>query len=144
MMSWNAASVWRVLLIWGLGGFLANVAWEMLQMPLYKDFEGGWGSCLAAALGDVAILAGLYVFMACAAESWLWFRSLGYRRQIALAAAGFLVAVVIELRALAEGSWIYAAAMPLVPFFGVGWVPILQMIVIPLGLAWLSHSWVRK
>jgi hypothetical protein len=131
-------------MVWVGGGLGANFAWEMLQMPLYGKFQGGWWRCFQATLGDVVILAVLYCLMACAAESWLWFRRLSAWRQIALAAMGFLVAVVIELQALAEGRWNYEAAMPLVPLFEVGWLPVLQMIVIPLGLAWLSRAVIQK
>lgn len=129
----------KIVAVWAGGGLAANFAWEMLQMPLYGKFQGGWWRCFQASLGDVLLLAGLYVLMACAADSWLWFRRPSPRRQIALAAAGFLIAAVVELRALAQGTWSYEPAMPLVPFLEVGWLPVLQMILIPAGLALLSR-----
>ena len=138
MMSQTLFRIWAV---WAGGGLVANFAWEMLQMPLYGGFRDSWWRCFVAALGDVAILALLYGLMACAAEDWRWFQRLSRWRLLLLALLGFLVALVIELRALLEGAWSYSAAMPRVPFLGVGWVPVLQMILIPLGLAWLSHSW---
>jgi len=131
----------RTCLIWAGGGLVANFAWEMLQMSLYGNFEGGWWTCFLASLGDVALLALLYGLMACAAEDWIWFVRLSRWRLLLLAVLGFLVATVIELRALLEGAWIYRAGMPRVPLLNVGLVPVLQMILIPLGLAWLSHSW---
>ncbi|MFL6289268.1 MAG: hypothetical protein ACJ759_00040 [Thermoanaerobaculia bacterium] len=130
--------------IWVGGGLVSNFAWEMLQMSLYGKFEGGWWGCFQAALGDVVILALLYGLMACAAEGWAWFERLSRWRLLLLALLGFLVAVVVELRALLEGAWSYSAAMPRMPFLNVGWIPVLQMIVIPLGLARLSHTWARK
>jgi hypothetical protein len=131
----------RIFLLWGAGGLLANFAWEMLQMPLYGKLEGGWLRCAQASLGDAVILALLYGLMACAAEDWIWFRRLSRQRLLLLAVLGLLVSTVIELRALLRGIWSYAA-MPRIPFLGVGWVPVLQMILIPLGLSWLSRSWV--
>ena len=140
-----AFSTWgRIGVVWVVGGLASNFSWEMLQMPLYGKFGGGWWRCLQAALGDVALLALLYGLMACAAESWTWFERLSRWRLVLLALLGFLVAVVVELRALLEGAWSYLPAMPRMPLLSVGWTPVLQMIVIPLGLAWLSHSWVRK
>ena len=139
------SSPWgRIGVVWIGGGLVANFAWEMLQMPLYGKFGGGWWRCFQAALGDVALLAVLYGLMACAAETWTWFERLSRWRLLLLALLGLLVAVVVELRALSEGGWSYHAAMPRMPLLNVGWIPVLQMIVIPLGLAWLSHSWVRK
>lgn len=133
----------RIALVWAGGGLAANFAWEMLQMPLYGKFSGGWWRCFQAALGDVALLALLYGLMACAAEDWVWFGRLSRRRLLLLAGLGFLVATVVELRALLEGAWSYRAAMPRVPFLNVGWAPVLQMILIPFGLAWLSHAWTQ-
>jgi hypothetical protein len=134
----------RIGMVWVGGGLLANFAWEMLQMPLFGKLGDGWWRCFQAALGDVALLGLLYGLMACAAETWAWFERLSRWRLLLLALLGFLLAVVVELRALLEGVWSYRAAMPRMPLLNLGWTPVLQMIVIPLGLAWLSYSWVRK
>ena len=134
----------RIGVVWVGGGVISNFAWEMLQMPLYGKFQGGWWRCFQAALGDVALLALLYGLMACAAEAWIWFERLSRWRLLLLAGLGFLVATVVELRALLDEAWSYRAAMPRIPFLNVGWAPVLQMILIPLGLAWLSHAWVRR
>src|SRR5882724_5044804 len=131
----------RILTVWIGGGLVANFTWEMLQMPLYGKFEDGWRRCFQAALGDVAILAVLYALMACAAEDWAWFGALSRRRLLLLAVLGSLVAVILEQRALLAGVWSYRGGMPRVPFVGVGWPPILQMILIPMGLAVLSRFW---
>lgn len=128
----------RLLTIWIGLGFLANFAWEMLHMRLYAGSPESWQRCASAAAVDVAVLAALYAVMAAAAGSWLWFRGAALPRAIALAAIGSLAAVAIELRALANGRWSYADSMPVVPFLDVGWSPVLQMVVIPLGLSWLS------
>ena len=129
----------RVLAIWIGIGFIANYAWEMLQMPLYDGMTDGWARCAHAAVSDVAVLAFLYAVMAAAAASWLWFRESPIPRSLALAAIAFLTAVLIELRALAAGKWSYADEMPLVPPFEVGLSPLVQMVVIPLALTWLSR-----
>jgi hypothetical protein len=127
--------------LWAGGGLAANYAWEMLQMPLYEGFEhgAGWRECFVAALGDVAILAVLYLAMAALTRSWLWFQRLGPGRAALLAAAGALAAILVELQALAAGRWSYAPAMPRLPVLNVGWVPVLQMVLIPLVLALLSR-----
>ena len=136
------SSPWgRVALVWGGIGLGANFVWEMLQMPLYEKLEGAWWRCFRASLGDVVLLVLLYGLMACAAEDWLWFQQLSRWRLLLLGLLGFLVATVVELRAFAEDAWSYRNAMPLIPFLNVGWIPVLQMILIPLGLAWLGHSW---
>ena len=129
----------RLAGVWIGVGFLANYAWEMLQMPLYAGMSNGWVRCAHAAASDVAVLAFLYGVLAAASARWLWFRDAIVPRGAALATIGFLTAVLIELRALAAGEWSYTEQMPLVPPFGVGLSPVLQTMVIPLGLAWLSR-----
>lgn len=129
----------RVAGVWIGIGFLTNYAWEMLQMPLYAGMSNGWVRCAHAAASDVAVLAFLYGVAAAAAARWVWFRDAIVPRAAALATVGFLAAVLIELRALAAGEWSYTAEMPLVPAIGVGLSPVLQMMVIPLALTWISR-----
>lgn len=109
-----------------------------------ESSRGGWWRCFQASLGDVAILAVLYGLMACAAEDWIWFERLSPWRLFLLAALGFLVAVLIEQRALSTGAWSYRPTMPRVPFLDAAWPPVLQMILIPLGLAGLSRFGVLR
>ena len=134
----------RLAGVWIGVGFLANYVWEMLHMPLYAGMSNGWVRCAHAAASDVAILGFLYGVVAAAAARWLWFRSAIVPRGAALATIGALAALLIELRALAAGEWAYAEAMPLVPALGVGISPVLQMVVIPLALAWLSRVTTRR
>lgn len=134
----------RLAWIWLGGGWLLNLAWEVGQGPLYEG-HSGWGRhllfCARASFADVAIVAGLFLLMACAAASPWWSAShLGFRLP-ALAAAGFVSAEAIELRALALGKWVYSPAMPRVPTVGVGLAPVLQMVLIPVVLALAAHRW---
>ena len=133
----------RLAGIWIGIGFVANYVWEMLHMPLYAGMSNGWVRCAHAAASDVAILVFLYAVVAAAAARWLWCRDAIVPRGVALATIGALTAVLIELRALAAGEWTYTEAMPLVPALGVGLSPVLQMVVIPLALAWLSRAVTR-
>lgn len=128
-----------MLAIWIGCGFAANYAWEMVHMRLFVGMRDGWLRCAFAAAADVAVLAFLYAVMAAAGGSLLWFREKPIVRAIALAAIGGLAAATIELRALAAGAWSYDSAMLLVPVLHVGLSPVLQMVMIPLGLTWLSR-----
>jgi hypothetical protein len=116
----------------------------MLQSPLYAmagSFEQqAWG-CFVASLKDLVIMAGLYGILVLLTWERYWFLRLGGSRLLLLAVAGFVVAIFIEWRALAGGKWGYSSEMPRVPLIGVGWSPVLQMVLIPLALAWLSHVW---
>lgn len=139
--AFDARTAW----IWIAGGWALNFAWEVLQGPLYVG-HAGFGphlwACFTASLADVVIVAGLYVFVAAAAADLRWYAAPRFApRLAALAAAGFVTAVVIELRALDLGKWSYAEAMPRVPELDVGLSPILQMVLIPSVLALASRRW---
>ena len=135
--------LWRALLLWVVAGLVFNFTWEMLQRPLYVaqgSFEQDVWHCFGASLWDVVLLAGLYALLSLATRERCWFVRLGGGQLLLLAAAGFAIAVFIEWRALGSGKWGYAPEMPRVPGLDVGWSPVLQMVLIPLALAWLSHA----
>lgn len=137
----------QTLLLWMGAGFAFNFVWEILQLPLYAgqgSFEQHAWLCFVASLWDVGLLAGLYLFLCLATRERYWFLQLGGVRLLLLAVAGFAISVFIELRALASGKWGYSPQMPRVPGLGVGWSPVLQMVLIPPALAWLSHAWARR
>jgi hypothetical protein len=138
-------SVKRLAAIWLGVGWPLNLTWEVSQAAWFAvpgDSSRHLLFCVEASVVDVLILAGLFLFMAAAAESWLWWQG-GAARLAALAGAGFAAAALIEVRALAAGAWIYSDGMPLVPGLGVGWSPILQMMLIPVLLAILSRRFAR-
>lgn len=131
-------------MLWTVGGWLANALWEVAQLPLYTasaEPSGHLLKCLRAAVDDVGILALLYGAMALAARQLDWWRQFSLPRAILLAGIGVAVAILIEMRALEAGRWAYSASMPLVPGVGVGWSPVLQMVVIPIVLVALSRWW---
>ncbi|HVT60720.1 MAG TPA: hypothetical protein VHR45_20275 [Thermoanaerobaculia bacterium] len=129
----------RLLALWLGLGLVVNFTWEMAQMSLYGNADVGWRHCFVASLEDVALLGALYLVAACAAQEWAWFARFGPWRWLALAANGALVAVLIEQRAMLAGTWSYAPGMPRLPLLGVGLVPVLQMTILPVGLAALSY-----
>lgn len=134
----------RLAAVWLGGGWALNLVWEVAQGPLYEG-HAGWGAhlwfCVRASLADVLIVAGLFGFMAAAAADLGWYRSRVGLRLVALAAAGAVTAVAIELRALDLGKWTYAETMPLVPVLDVGLSPVAQMVLIPVALTLASRRW---
>ena len=127
---------------WLAGAWAFNLPWEIAQRPLYSGYQG-FGphlkGCFVASLGDVAIFAGLFGFMAAATGSRRWFEG-SRARFLTLAAAGITLAAAIEYRALYLGKWSYSENMPLVPVLELGLSPVLQMVVGPVALALLSRQ----
>lgn len=124
--------LWRL----GLTALALNLGWEWGHLPAYlcptRNVTETLGLLLSAAAGDIALVFGL------AALGWLVQRKPicplrpTLRRAVTFVGAGAGAAMAIELAALATGRWSYSDLMPLVPGLGVGWLPVLQMMLLPL------------
>jgi hypothetical protein len=120
-----------------------NFGWEMAQAYLYAPMgtigKATW-ECVAASFGDV------FIVLAIAGITSLVFGGTGWlvqRRPAAFATAAFLgaaVAIVIEWRALGAGQWAYSPWMPILPGIGVGFVPVLQMMLLPSAIFLLART----
>lgn len=116
---------------------IANLGWEVVQLPLYTVWRTGTPGALTydvihCTLGDVLLLgATLFVALLLAGDrAWPW-RS--YVR-VALLAGVFGIAFTIFsewLNVEVLRSWAYAPEMPLLPLLGTGLSPLLQWVIIP-------------
>ncbi len=124
------------LAIVSIVAFVIHFVWESVQLPLYVEYgalEGPLPITVSAALGDV-----LYTMVALVVATLL--RStrnpldgLNSSVYVGYAALGFLIALMVEYKALALHRWAYTAAMPLL--FGVGLSPLVQMtVLLPLSV----------
>jgi hypothetical protein len=116
---------------------IANLGWEVLQLPLYTLWQTATLRVLADAVvhctaGDVILLAAAPSISLLAAGDRGW-PGRSYAR-IALLATLLGIAFTIFsewLNVEVRRSWAYAPAMPLLPLFGTGLSPLLQWVVIP-------------
>ena len=123
---------------------LLNFPWEILQAPLYAGMAQAphsqvTKSCLQASVGDAVIMLLAYGAVAVVARSRRWVVAAS-RWQLALfTLIGVAVTAAIEWLATRGhwiGNWNYLPAMPLVPGTGIGLVPLLQWVVLPLLTVW--------
>ena len=112
----------KKLLIIFASAFLLNFLCEHLHSFLYVSYRGGeiTGAILArAALFDAVVIT---IF----ALPFILFST--YRRGYTLFIVVCVIfAVALEKWALGTGRWIYADAMPLVPYLSVGLTPAIQL-----------------
>lgn len=116
---------------------VANLGWEMVQLPLYTIWRTGTPAELTYAVihctaGDVIqVGAALLVALLLAGDrAWPW-RS--YVRVTLLATVvGIAFTIFSEwVNVEVRRSWGYAPEMPLLPFLGTGLSPLLQWVIIP-------------
>ncbi|MCT9000274.1 hypothetical protein [Chelativorans intermedius] len=129
---------------------VANLAWEVLHLPLYTLWaEGTAGDAAFAALhctgGDLLIaLSSLMLALFLAGDSdWPQHR---YRTVAGLAIIfGFVYTVFSEwLNTVIRESWAYSELMPVIPGIEIGLSPLAQWIVIPLLGFWWARPMARN
>ena len=117
-----------------LFAFFFNVAWEILQIPLFKGGVYEWHHilfCALASVADVIMVLLIYFGFALIYKNALWVKNLNTNRVILLILAGGAGAVLAEVWQVSIGTWSYASAMPLIPVVNVGLSPVLQFMLLP-------------
>ena len=124
--------------------FVLNFIWEMLQMPLYtgvmqKPYSESVVICLLATAGDVAIMLGAFWLLALLAHSRHWVSGSDSKQVVQFTAIAFVIGIAAEEVAIKPlHSYSYNSRMPIVPVLGMGLVPLLQWILLPLAVFFLS------
>jgi hypothetical protein len=130
----------RGYLLWAV---LANLGWEIIQLPLYtiwheRDLAYNVYAVLHCTAGDV-IIAGATLIIALALVGGGRWPADGFGPVLLAATAGGLGYTVYSewLNTGVRLAWAYSDWMPVVPGLGTGLAPLLQWLVLPpLGL-WL-------
>lgn len=128
-----------------LFAFLLNVPWEFLQVPLYVSMPTlpHWQAvqvCMQAALGDVLIALTGYWAVAAWRRRRSWLRDYGAKEILGFVLVGVGLTVALEWYAtLASQRWEYAPLMPTVPLLGTGISPLLQWLILPPLILWISR-----
>jgi hypothetical protein len=137
-------AVWQVLFVIYLVAVATNYVWELAQSALFvPGSDGGniWLHCFIASLGDGVMVLLLY------AVGWLtsgtrdWFTRPTARHYAAVLGAGALLALLVEAGAVhVLQRWSYGEGMPRLPGLEIGLVPIMQMIVLPPLVFWITGA----
>lgn len=133
----------KYILITIVFAFLLNLAWELIQIPLYKnpvyDIDH-IAFCTLASLADVLMVLLLYFGLALIFKDPFWIQFLKLHRIVIVVLTGGAGAVLSEMRHLSLGSWGYNDSMPLIPVVNVGMSPVLQFMMLPLLVYFLSFK----
>ena len=124
---------------------VANLAWEVVQLPLYTIWTAGTAGEIAFAVihctgGDLLIATASLV------GALLVFGRLTWPRERYVAVAGAAVTAGVAYTIFSEwlntkvrGSWAYSELMPTLPLFDVGLSPVAQWVLIPTTGFWLAR-----
>lgn len=123
---------------------LLNFAWEILQAPLFVGMAEMphaqvTKACLQATFGDAVIMLFAHGVVAVAVRSRRWMLASKGWQLPSFIAVGVSITAAIEwlaTRGYWMAGWNYLPTMPLVPGTGIGLMPLLQWIVVPLLTVW--------
>ncbi|KXK00554.1 MAG: hypothetical protein UZ03_NOB001002719 [Nitrospira sp. OLB3] len=116
---------------------LVNAPWEVAQSQanLYVGRDGGgfpWWHCALMGLGDGVLVLAIFFMGRIACGRWEWFERPGLKGYATMLVSGLVISVATEwLMVYVAFRWAYQDSMPVVPGFGVGIAPIIQMLVLP-------------
>lgn len=117
---------------------VANLAWEILQLPLYTIWTTGTAREVVFAVvhctgGDVLIALTALTLALVAVGTKDWPAESHQRVMFVTVVLGVGYTIFSEwLNIVVRANWAYAPSMPIVPIINTGLSPLLQWIVIPL------------
>ena len=130
------------MLVVSVVSFSLHYVWEQLHIPLYTSYEGltVMPIALYATSGDVLYTLGAILLIGLFKRRLQWIEDVEVSDLIGLAVVGFVIALLVEYKALALMRWAYTDAMPIIPFLHVGLTPILQMtLLLPFSIRIARH-----
>ena len=123
------------LVIFIVIAFILHLSWEVGHSLLYDwnpDISFYIPHISFMALKDALWSVAFFGIMAVVMQDFFWFKT-KKNGWLVIALMGFIFSVIIiEWQALATERWQYNNLMPIVPLFGVGLTPILQMTFLPI------------
>ena len=123
--------------------YLFNLIWEVAQGFLYAGYIYDFkhiSFCALASIADVFMVFLLYFACSLINDDVFWIRQLTFKKAFLLVVIGGLGAVLAETKHLAAGNWAYADSMPLLPIVNIGLAPVLQFMILPILIYWISFE----
>ncbi len=124
-----------------------HFVWEIVQLPFYMLWQTGtWREVAFAVLhctaGDLMIAALALVTALVLVGTVDWPRNSVTRVCVVMVAIGIGYTIYSEwLNTVVRQSWAYAAAMPRLPLLGMGLLPLMQWVIVPMVALRLAGLW---
>ena len=133
----------KMMLVILVLGFLLNLVWELVQMPLYKDAPyttSHIAFCALASVADALMVLLIYLVLALIFKNPFWVQNIQWQRVVIVIVIGGVGAILSEMRHLSISSWAYDDSMPIIPMVNVGLSPLLQFALLPIVIYLLSFE----
>lgn len=126
-----------------LFAFVLNFIWEVAHGFLYEGYIYDLNHIAFGALATVAdVFMVLLLYFGCSLflGNVFWIRQLNYAKAFLVMVIGGVGAIFGEIKHLAAGNWAYSDSMPLLPMADVGVTPVLQFMILPVLIYWISSK----
>lgn len=126
-------------------GFLLHFAWEMLQLPLFVvaaelTAREAILHCTRATGGDLIITFAAFLGASVSVRTRHWIVRRDPTAIAVFILSGLSITIAFEYLAIGPLSrWTYAESMPIVPILQIGATPILQWLLLPVILLWITR-----
>jgi len=132
-------------------GFMTSFIWEMLQMPFFDMGDMAYYrktlGCTLASFADAGIMVLAYWATSLHRKNRDWMHEITRSSLAIYLLTGLAITIIAEKLATAmpQGSgWQYSDLMPVIPGTGIGLVPVLMWIIIPLLTLWFARRQPRR
>lgn len=108
--------------------FILNFVWENLHKTLYLSNTlpfSGIALMLYASFVDAFLILFIYLLTSPISRNWIW--KINIKSISIFSLVTIIVAILIEVRALLTGRWLYKEIMPTV--FEIGLTPLIQLAI---------------
>ncbi len=125
--------------------FLLHFVWEFVQAPTYAgmiemNHWDGIKLCMSATFGDVGFALVAFGLTSLTARTRQWFLRPAAWQYLMYLGIGIGLTVGFEYYYTQVSlRWTYSELMPLVPPFGTGLSPLLQWLVVPTVVLWITR-----
>ena len=122
--------------------FLLNFSWEALQTPFFDDKGADINTIIwyrfHCTIGDIFITLGCFWLVSLIFRSRTWFLNPTPKKISLFIALGISYTLFSEIKnvSLVE-SWGNSDIMPVIPYIGVGLIPLFQWAIVPLLLVFI-------
>ena len=126
--------------------FLLNFIWELIQIPFFKSSSYSIehiAFCALASLADAIMVLLLYFGFASIFRNPFWIKHSKWQRIVIVILIGGAGATVIEFWHLSLANWAYANTMTIIPVINVGISAVLQFMILPVLVYFLSVYYLK-
>ena len=116
-------------------------------MPFYQDMPWNLNTaafCFSASLGDSIMILIIFFTGVIFLKDNHWINDFNIKKILFTLTAGLILSLIVEWVALRLGLWNYSNLMPKLIFLGIGLSPVLQMLILPLGVFQLTKLKIIK